>query len=131
MNTHHLTASDARAFNLWGAQVLSRNDITPDPEDRALQHDFWKRYIGNSRLRLVRSFGIIFLPHGIYEESPQSFVENKLDVETIRQLYEQLPQDGELSESDRNSETRLGRFLRGDYKNGIGFNQLREDSDKS
>ena len=121
-----ITTSDAGAFNLWGMQVIPKHNITADPDDRALQYDFWRRYIGNSRLRLVHSFGSVFLPPGLVDGPTESFVENKLDLGTIRRLYELLPRDEELNEFDKKSENKLRRFLRGDFKNGVGFDDLEE-----
>lgn len=121
-----ITTSDAGAFNLWGMQPLPKYNVTADPEDRAIQHDFWRRYIGNSRLRLVRAFGTIFLRPGLIEGPTEPFVENKLDVATIRRLYEQSPRGEEFNEFDRKSENKLRRFLRGDFKNGVGFDQIED-----
>jgi hypothetical protein len=77
-----------------------------NPEDRAIQYDFWRRYIGNSRLRLVRSFGGIFLPQGLIEGPTDPFVENKLDVATIRQLNEEPPGGEILADYDRQADLR-------------------------
>jgi hypothetical protein len=43
-------------------QLLPKYSVVVDPEDRDIQYDFWRRYIGNDRLRLIRSFAGIFLP---------------------------------------------------------------------
>jgi hypothetical protein len=124
-----ITTGDAAAFNLWGMQLLLNYNVTVDPEDRAIQYDFWRRYIGSSRLRLVRSFGGIFLPQGLIEGPTDPFVENKLDVATIRRLNEELP-DGEiLTDYDRQAERKLQRFLNGDFKNGVGFENIDDPGD--
>jgi hypothetical protein len=85
-----ITTGDAGSFNLWGMQPNLKYNVTADPEDRAIQYDFWRRYIGNSRLRLVQSFAGIFLPLGLVDGPTDPYVENKLDVATIRQLNEEL-----------------------------------------
>lgn len=74
----------------------------------------------------MRAFGTIFLPPGLIDGPTEPFVENKLDVATIRRLYEQLSRGEEFNEFDRKSENKLRRFLRGDFKNGIGFDNIDE-----
>jgi hypothetical protein len=110
-----LSTSDANAFNLWGLR---------DPEDRKLEHAFWVRYIGESKSRLAQAFQGIFMPVGIYEKDPTPFVENKISTLDLRRLYETLPNDEAMTESDRKSLHRLKRFLNGEFANGIGFDQL-------
>lgn len=132
--TVDLSTSDAYSFNLWGAQELSHYGVVPDPEDRAIQYDFWPRYIGSSRSRLLKAFDTIFLPTGIYEGPTDPYVENKLSVETLRKLYDELPRTETTSANDteyeKNAEKKLMRFLRGDFKNGIGIGQLDNDQDE-
>ena len=40
-----LSTSDPPSFNLWGSRDLSEYQVQPNPEDREIEHDFWKRYI--------------------------------------------------------------------------------------
>jgi predicted KAP-like P-loop ATPase len=113
-----LTTSDPWAFNYWG------HDLTPqgipfDAENRAIQHDFWPRYIGNNRSRLATAFRRFLLPVAIYSEDPTSMVENKISVADLRRLYEELPEDPNLNKDDRVSLRTLRRFLDGEFKNGV------------
>jgi hypothetical protein len=112
-----LSTSDPWAFDYWGR--ISIDGITADPQDREVQYDFWRRYIGNSRLRLAQGFRGFFLPIAIYSENPDSVVENKIPVADLRRLYQELPQDPTLTESDRKSIATLKRFLDGEFKNGV------------
>jgi hypothetical protein len=121
-----ITTGDAAAFDLWGMQLPPKYNVTADPEDRAIQYDFWRRYIGNSRLRLVQLFAGMFLPEGLIDGPTDPFVENKLDVATIRRLNDELPQVGVVTDYDKKAERKLQRFLRGDFKNGIGFENMEE-----
>jgi hypothetical protein len=121
-----ITTGDGAAFNLWGMQLPPKYNVTADPEDRAIQYDFWHRYIGNSRLRLVQLFAGMFLPEGLIEGPTDPFVENKLDVATIRRLNDELPPGGVVTDYDKKAERKLQRFLRGDFKNGIGFENMEE-----
>jgi hypothetical protein len=123
--TTDLSSSDPWAFDFWGKEKI--DDITIDPEDRAIQHDFWLRYIGNSKSRLAHAFRGFLLPVAIYSEDPTAMVENKISVSDLKRLYEQLPEDGTLTEIDRQSLRTMRRFLDGEFKNGISPDQLYAD----
>jgi hypothetical protein len=115
-----LTTSDKDAFNLWGHK---------DAADKATQYDFWLRYIGESRSRLARTFEGIFMPLGLFDSDPTPYVENKISTSDLKRLFEILPDDNAMTDSDRRSLRRLKRFLDGDFKNGIGFQQLDDPSE--
>jgi hypothetical protein len=119
-----LSTSDAPSFNLWGTRDLSKHDVQPDPEDRLTEHDFWKRYIGHSKARLIRIFNEILMPSGFYNTDPEPFVENKMSVELIRELFSELPDDFDEDEIPLKYVNRLIRFLRGDFKQGISIEQV-------
>jgi len=114
-----LSASDSWALDYWGRD-LRANGIPTDPEDRKIQHDFWLRYIGNSRSRLAKAFREVFLPVAYYKEDPAPSVENRISLEDLSRLYRDLPDDPELTDRDRKSLEILRRFLAGEFKNGIG-----------
>jgi predicted KAP-like P-loop ATPase len=113
-----LNYSDSWAFDYWGRD-LNAAGIASDPEDRKIQHDFWLRYIGNSRARLADVFRRFFLPVAVYSEDPTQLIENRVAVSDLRRLYEELPEDDGLTERDRKSLETLQRFLNGDFKNGV------------
>ena len=119
-----LRTSDPNAFNLWGSSELIGQTVAIDSEDRAIEYDFWRRYIGNSRLRLARAFRDVLMPIGVYAEDPTLSVENKIPIADLRRLYNELPDDETLTELDRESLRRLHRFLNGEFRNGIGPAQL-------
>ena len=74
-----LSTSDPWAFDTWGRTVV--NGIAIDPQDRQIQYDLWRRYIGNSRSRLARVFRGFFLPIAVYPPNPETIVENKISRE--------------------------------------------------
>ena len=117
--TLDLSTSDPQAFNLWGANSLPRQEVSPDPADRQIEYDFWTRYVGQSKARLTRVFNEIFMPFGVYESDPTPFVENKMGVEVIRRLFVELPNDLGPADVPQKYINRLTRFLNGDFKNGI------------
>jgi hypothetical protein len=124
-----LTSSDPQAFNLWGLSDLTKEGITVDPKDRAIQRDFWLAYIGTSKSRLGNIFGIFFLPLGIYQNDPAPFVENKIPISDLENLQKNVGHADGLSEFDQKSLNRLAAFLKGNYKNGIFPGQLNEEED--
>lgn len=116
-----LSTSDPWAFNYWGFDPKNE-EITIDPEDRAIQHDFWLRHIGNSRSRLGQAFRGFFMPASVrYSEDPTPFVENKIPLSDLKRLYEELPDDGQLNDLDRQSLRVLSRLINGEFKNGVPF----------
>ena len=121
-----LSTSDPMAFDLWGRQ-LNVEGVTVDPEDRAIQQDFWVHYIGGSRARLARAFRRFLLPPWIYHQDPAIAVENKISVARLKELYEQLPEESGLTRDDRVSLRTLQRFLAGDFKSGTGPESLYDD----
>jgi KAP family P-loop domain len=115
-----LSTSDPWAFNYWGHDPKAQG-ITIDPEDKAIQRDFWLRRIGNSRARLAQAFRGFFLPASVsYTSDVAPFVENKIPLEDLKRLYEQLSDDGTLNSVDRQSLQTLRRLLDGEFKNGAG-----------
>lgn len=123
-----LSTSDPMAFDLWGQQ-LQKEGVTFDREERAIQHDFWVRYVGNSRIHLARAFRAFLLPPWIYRQDPSIAVENKISVAKLKELYEQLPEESGLTREDRVSLRTLERFLAGEFKGGTGPDSLYEDRD--
>lgn len=120
-----LVSSDPWAFDFWGR--INVEGITADPEDRRIQYDFWRRYIGNSRARLARAFRGFLLPVAQYSGDASLAVENKISLADLRQLYENLPDEGGLSDVDQQSLRTLRRLLDGQFKNGIGPFGLYDD----
>lgn len=113
-----LSASDPWAFNYWGSD-FSASGIKTDPEDREIQNDFWLRYIGTSRSRLASAFRTFFLPIAFYKEDPTPLVQNRISLENLKRLYEELPEDPTLTSADVKSLATLSRFLKGEFKTGI------------
>jgi hypothetical protein len=106
-----LITSDPWAFNYWGHDPKIEG-LTINPEDKAIQRDFWLRRIGDSRARLAQAFRGFFLPATVsYTSDVAPFVENKIPLEDLKRLYEQLPDDGTLNNVDRQSLRTLRRVL--------------------
>ena len=122
--TIDLTYSDHHAFNLWGMSNLSKEGISADPEDRAIQRDFWLRYIGNSKSRLAFAFANFIMPNTLYEQDPTPFVENKIPVADLGELYNRVRDEPDLPEVEQASIRRLARFLDGEFKNGLSISQF-------
>jgi hypothetical protein len=116
-----LTKSDPSAFFLWSMPEKNVYGVKPNPEERDIQHDFWRRYIGTDRSRLLKVFDGFLLPNGIIEGPTEPFVEEKMSVADLRRLAEILPKSPDPDENTRRIERKLMKFLRGDYANGVGI----------
>jgi hypothetical protein len=116
-----LAQSDPRAFEVWSISDENPFGVSPDPKEREIQHDFWRRYIGTDRRRLLKAFDVFLLPNAIIEGSTELFVETKMSVADLRHLAEILPKTADPDEDTRRIERKLTKFLRGDYKNGVGI----------
>jgi hypothetical protein len=124
-----LTTADPWAFNYWGYQSKNK-EITTDPEDRAIQRAFWLRHIGRSRSRLAQDFRAFFMPASVqYSEDVAPFVENKIPLVDLERLYKELPDDGTLNNTDRQSLKTLRKLLDGEFKNGTGFAPYHHDDE--
>jgi hypothetical protein len=113
-----LSTSDPWALDYWGRDFTA-SGIRTDPEDRKIQNDFWLRYIGNNRARLAKAFREFFLPIAAYTEDPAPLVQNRIYVEDLKRLYEELPEEPTLTNRDRSSLETLRRFLNGEFTNGV------------
>jgi hypothetical protein len=113
-----LSTSDSWALEYWGRDLRSQG-IPSVPEDKKIQNEFWLRYIGNSSSRLARAFREFFLPLAAYSEDPAPLVENRISLKDLTRLYNELPESPDLTDKDRKSLNSLGRFLNGEFKNGI------------
>lgn len=124
-----LKTSDPSAFGLWGMQESTKYEVTPDPDDRRMQHEFWVRYIGNDRARLLHVFDGFLLPNAIIAGPTEPFIEVKMSVADLRRIAETSPIAVDQDQYTKRTETKLRRFLRGDYKDGVGiggFDELDE-----
>jgi hypothetical protein len=117
-----LSKSDTQAFGLWGMRDMTKYEVTPDPDDWSIQHEFWLRYIGSDRARLLYVFDNFLLPDRVqFTGSPNPFIEVRIRVDDLRQLAETLPTSPKPDDYTRRVETKMRRFLRGDYSNGVGL----------
>jgi len=110
--------SDPWALEYWGRDLRS-SGIPSTPEDREIQYNFWRRYIGNSRARLASAFRQFFLPMAAYSTDPTPLVENRISLKDLRRLYQDLPDDPTLTSHDRASLQTLRRLLDGEFKDGF------------
>lgn len=114
-----LSTSDPWAFDYWGRD-LTAHGFPTDTEDRKIQNEFWLRYIGNSRARLAEAFRGFFFPVAVYSEDPTTAVKQKIDLEDLKRLYEDLPDPADLTDRDKKSLDLLRQLLNGEFKNGVG-----------
>ncbi|MFZ1086798.1 MAG: P-loop NTPase fold protein [Terracidiphilus sp.] len=120
-----LTYSDPAAFNLWGMSDLSKEGIELDTktvnENRAVQCNFWLRYIGTSKKRLAEVFATFFMPKALYTGNPEPFIENKIPVAELRRLLETPTEDETLTKANRLTLHILQRLLNGEFVSGVAI----------
>jgi len=123
-----LRLTDPIAFSMW-TDPHPQENVTVDPEDRLIQQDFWIRHIGNSRGRLARTFRKILLPSNVrFESDPSPWIDKKIPLTKLRELYEQLPKDDpDLTQEDQVSLRVLDRFLAGEFKGGTPMGTLYQE----
>jgi hypothetical protein len=127
-----LRASDSQAFSIWGNENLAEHNLHFDAEDRRIQHDFWRRYIGNSRSRLVVTFNEHLMPYKFhYPSNPEPFIATKMDIETLRKLFAELPDDPGMQHVPPKYVRRLQRFLDGDFNDGVPMHASDNDSSEN
>ena len=54
-----------------------------------------------------------------YSEDPAPLVQNRISLEDLKRLYEELPEEPSLTNRERSSLETLRRFLNGEFKNGV------------
>jgi hypothetical protein len=133
-NTVDISNADPNAFSVWGNEDGNPYDVLPDPQDRVAQYDFWRRFIGTDRSRLLHVFDNFLLPNAIIEMPAEKFVALKMSVEDVRRLAAELPKELNPDKNTKRIERKLERFLRGDYALGVGmgmFDDLYEEEETS
>jgi hypothetical protein len=116
--TIDLSTSDPWALDYWGRD-LRAHGIQSDPEDLKIQHEFWLRYIDGSRARLAQAFRAFFFPVARYTEDPSLTVETRIRLTDLKRLYEELPEDPNLTDQEKKSLDLLRRFLSGEFQDGV------------
>lgn len=126
-----LRLTDWETFNLWGFSDFTREGFEVDPkqvaENRANQRTFWLDYIGTSEKRLADAFFRFILPVMEYQGDPRQFIENKIPISDLKQLYESAVNDGPLTVDQEAALAMLKRILDGEFTTGIEISEWQKE----
>ena len=96
---------DWRAFREWTAN---------SPEDREIEQNFWRRYIGQSRKRLAQAINFLYPSGYTWSEDPRTTISQLFPVDEIGRLIECLG-DEQLDEVEAKGIERFRELLGGKW----------------
>jgi hypothetical protein len=106
-----ITKGDWWAFRIWAEN---------SDEDKKMEQDFWRRFIGKSRKRLAQAINFMYPgSNTIWSENPRPIVDKLFPTEEIADFLRQLPAD-ELNDVEAKAVERFEELLRGRYQTGPG-----------
>ncbi len=106
-----LAQGDRAAFMTWAKY---------SEKTRAVEIQFWRRFIGNSRKRLAEATVFIFPVQGVlWETDPTPHVDLLFPVTEFKKLLDTLPREEQLDDNENKALDYLQRLISGEYKNGI------------
>ena len=106
VETIEIEYADWPAFRLWADN---------SPEDQALEHSFWRRFIGRSRKRLAQTLNFIYPSGTVWTSDPSQFVEKLFPFEEARTLLRELTEDAQLGEVEAKALERFAELLEGKW----------------
>jgi KAP-like P-loop domain-containing protein len=110
-----LAQADRNAFVLW---------VDASEEDRQAEIGFWRRYIGADTKRLARMCDILLPSGAVWQTDPGPHIDRLFPLEELKKLQDSLPNDQPLEESENRALKRMRLLLAGEFKQGIGFDDL-------
>jgi KAP-like P-loop domain-containing protein len=106
VQTVNIAQGDWWAFRLW---------VEDSGEDREIEQDFWRRFIGRSRKRLAQAINFVFPSNVAWEQDPSPTVNSMFPMEQFAALLKELPDDEKLDEAEEKGITRMQELLAGKY----------------
>ena len=86
--------------------------------ERSDELAFWTRYIGTSRARLGEAFNIIAPKGTVWTSESSAFIDGVIGRDVLARLDADLPDEPNSTPQQQEGLTRLGRFLRGEIRDG-------------
>jgi hypothetical protein len=78
-----------------------------------MEHDFWRRFAGQSRKRLAQAINFIY-PDGVFwDTNPFPAVNDLFPTSEIQDLLRDLPDDEQLDEVETRGIARFQELLKG------------------
>jgi len=85
-----LAQGDWWAFRIW---------VENSDDDRALEQDFWRRYIARSRKKLAQAINFIYPTNTTWENNPKLVLDTFFPIEEAKQLFQDVTEDEHLDET--------------------------------
>ena len=105
-NLVNISTGDTYAFRRW---------IDNSEEDREIEVEFWKRYIGNSRKRLAQAINFIYPAGYTWSEDPRNWVQRFIPVDALKALLETANGDETLDTVELDGIARFQKMLMGKW----------------
>ena len=101
-----ITTGDWWAFRRWA-------DNSPD--DKEIETDFWRRYIGVSRKRLAQAISLLYPAGYSWSEDPRPFISTLFPFEELQELFDTLDSSEPLDETEVSALSRVQELIRGEW----------------
>jgi hypothetical protein len=116
MRERYQISGDGVDFNIARIDWLAfRRWVQNSDDDRRLEQEFWRRFIGRSRKRLAQAINVIF-PGGVsWDSDPKPMVNELLPITEIEGLLQNLPNDDQLDQAETDGIARMDALLQGRF----------------
>jgi len=103
----NISTGDWLAFQKWAGNSL---------EDKDLEQEFWRRFIGASRKRLAQALNFLYPAGFTWSSDPRGVIDTLFPVDELKHFMETLSNDqDELNELDAGGIVRLQELLEGKW----------------
>ena len=106
IKTVNITHGDWYAFRRW---------VENSDDDRKIEQEFWRKYIGFSRKRLAQAIKFIYPGDGFWSEDPTPLVDGLFPLSEITRLLNELVEGEELDEGEAKGLARMKDLMEGKY----------------
>lgn len=98
---------DWRAFQVWAQESAN---------DREMELDFWRRFIGANRKRLAQAINFAFPTGFAWPPDPAPIVSTVFPTDEFGRLLRQLPENEPLDDLEQKAIARMERLVAGDWR---------------
>jgi hypothetical protein len=106
IKTVNITHGDWYAFRRW---------VENSDDDRKIEQEFWRKYIGFSRKRLAQAIKFIYPGDGFWSEDPTPLVDGLFPLSEITRLLNELIEVEELDDGEAKGLARMKDLMEGKY----------------
>jgi hypothetical protein len=109
IQTVNIEQTDWRAVGFWA----SNSD-----EDRGIEQEFWRRFIGQSRKKLAQAINFIY-PRMAWTSDPRPMIGQLFPLTEFETLIADLPEGEQLNESEKTAIAGMQDLISGKYPNPL------------